>query len=531
MKKTVWHTAISAAGIAFIFISLSGCIRTLGNFGLTDQGLAQLDIPPVILIPGVKGSKLISTGNPPMILWGASSRNVLFHTFEDLALYPRTLNQGPWNEQRYLEAIDPIGKARPAGIMEEFVIGWQGLALYRYPVYKELIGVFENDPVRLPRGAMIFLFSYDWRLDNRVAAIRLAKKLSNYEIVYLEFQARLALGRQAQNQQLLRHCINGVKKPGPDIPKTCLARWKRLRVTGALDPEGNVRFTLVAHSMGGLVARYFVDGLGYKGRVNKLILLGSPNLGTMGALKAIVDGEFPESLTGTLGLHLFLKEETRKVYLSYGSIFQLLPRYPEAVTDRDGEDLGDRFGLGKKKVTAGAIGKWKRFFLPTSDQLSPYFPDLEGYLLFQLESARCFHAAINGSSLRCPNEEDRIGQIIHYLEGVERAPLNLPSRGQPVEPPVMLFGSYCYETLTEALIDGNELRFRDGNVWSAEQDILAGGDTSGDGRVPVKSLDNPGDERWEDTRFFLCEGHMELIKDRVFQYNLLRAVLRTFSRS
>ena len=405
------------------------------------------------------------------------------------------------------------------------------VSFYHYPVYKELIGVFENDPVRLPRGAMIFLFSYDWRLDNRVSAIRLARELANYETDYLEFQARLALGRLAQNQQLVRNCINGIKKSGPDIPKTCLARWKRLRETDVLDHEGNVRFTIVAHSMGGLVARYFVDGLGYKGRINRLILLGSPNLGTMGAMRAIVDGEFPESLTSTLGLHLFLKEDTRKVYLSYGSIFQLMPRYPDAVTDRDGEDLGERFGLGQKRVTSEAIGEWKRFFLPTADQLSHYFPDLEGYLLFQLESARCFHAAISGRSLRCPDEEDRIDQIIHYLEGVEHAPLDLPSKGQPLEPPVMLFGSYCYDTLTEALIDGNKVFFRDGNVWSKDQAILARGDTSGDGRVPVKSLDYPGDERWEDARFFLCEGHMELIKDRAFQYNLLRAVLRTASRS
>jgi pimeloyl-ACP methyl ester carboxylesterase len=359
----------------------------------------------------------------------------------------------------------------------------------------------------------------------------LAKKLANYEKDYLEFQARLALGRQAQNQQLLRQCLDGVKKPGYDIPKTCLARWKRLRETGALDPDGNVRFTLVAHSMGGLVARYFVDGLGYKGRINKLILVGSPNLGTMGALRAIVDGEFPESLTSTFGLHLFLKEDTLKVYLSFGSIFQLLPRYPEAVTDRDGEDLGERIGLGKKMATSEAIGEWERLFIPTADQLSPYFPDLDGYLLFQLESARCFHAAISGRFLRYPDEEDRIDQIIHYLEGVEHVPLDLPLKGHPLEPPVMLFGSYCYDTLTEALIDGNEVRFRDGNVWSSDQAILAGGDTSGDGRVPVKSLDYSGDERFEDTRFFLCEGHMAIIKDRAFQYNLLRAVLRTSSRS
>jgi pimeloyl-ACP methyl ester carboxylesterase len=47
----------------------------------------------------------------------------------------------------------------------------------------------------------------------------------------------------------------------------------RLRMT-------SVRYDLVCHSMGGLVAREYVEGEGYRGGVERLVMLGTPNTGS-----------------------------------------------------------------------------------------------------------------------------------------------------------------------------------------------------------------------------------------------------------
>lgn len=47
----------------------------------------------------------------------------------------------------------------------------------------------------------------------------------------------------------------------------------RLRMTG-------LRYDLLCHSMGGLVAREYVEGEGYRGGVERLVMLGTPNTGS-----------------------------------------------------------------------------------------------------------------------------------------------------------------------------------------------------------------------------------------------------------
>jgi pimeloyl-ACP methyl ester carboxylesterase len=518
--------------LLFIVLSLglSGCgaiqkpLFPFGEFEELGQSPTQLDFPPVIIIPGIKGSKLVRPDDPKTVLWGTSFGNTILHRFDDLALYPRPLIE-TWDDQHYLDTTDPIRRGRPTEVLEEFIVGLPGIAVYRFSVYKELVRVLERDPARLPRGKMFFLYAYDWRADNRLSAVRLAKALPRYENSYLEFQAGLALGRRASQNDLLEKCVQGVKRPSTDTPRACQTRWDRLRKTGALDSEGNVRFTLVAHSMGGLVSRYFIEGLGYKGRVNKLILFGTPNLGAMGSLRAIAEGEKPESLSAYLGLG-FDKEETRKIYLSFSSIFQLLPRYPGALTDAEGRDLAERFGLGKKSATPEVIKEWRRYFLPVSGQLQGYFPHLDAYLQFQLESARCFHEAIVHRAQRCPDEDTRILQITRYVEKAETTPAEMPPKGPPRDPPTVILGGNCYETLTEAQIDQDKVLFQGLTTLPTGSSVRTGAYLYGDGRVPIKSLDFPRDEKAGDATFLLCRDHTDIVKDKTLQYNLLRAIFK-----
>jgi pSer/pThr/pTyr-binding forkhead associated (FHA) protein len=102
--------------------------------------------------------------------------------------------------------------------------------------------------------------------------------------------------------------------------------------------------TLIAHSMGTLVSRYYVDQLGGEQHVERMILLGGPHFG---APKSIVNLAIEPSVLpfGLLGARI------REVLLTYPSVYQLLPEYPCAkdqhgeVVDflRDGSWLPDQY--------------------------------------------------------------------------------------------------------------------------------------------------------------------------------------------
>ena len=78
--------------------------------------------------------------------------------------------------------------------------------------------------------------------------------------------------------------------------------------------------TIIAHSMGSLVSRYYVDQLGGDKHVERLILLGGPHFG---APKPIVNIAIDAKVLpfGLLGAHI------RELLLSHPSFNQLLPDY------------------------------------------------------------------------------------------------------------------------------------------------------------------------------------------------------------
>ncbi|HUR34878.1 MAG TPA: FHA domain-containing protein [Vicinamibacterales bacterium] len=79
--------------------------------------------------------------------------------------------------------------------------------------------------------------------------------------------------------------------------------------------------TIIAHSMGCLVARYYVERLGGQARVSRVIYLGGPHAGTPYAFASLVQG--PDLLP--LG---FLNARLRDVLASLPSWYQILPTYP-----------------------------------------------------------------------------------------------------------------------------------------------------------------------------------------------------------
>ena len=125
----------------------------------------------------------------------------------------------------------------------------------------------------LKAGQNYFPFPYDWRLDNRVNARRLEQQAMAW-----------------------------------------LQQWRA--TSGAAD----ARLVLVGHSMGGLVARYFLECLGGWQHTRTLITLGTPHRGSLNAVDFLVHGM--KKGIGPLGLDL------SPLLRSLPSAYQLLPTYP-----------------------------------------------------------------------------------------------------------------------------------------------------------------------------------------------------------
>ncbi len=95
-------------------------------------------------------------------------------------------------------------------------------------------------------------------------------------------------------------CSMGYKK-GKDLFVACYPWWKNVRdipakyllpvVDKAKRANGTDAVVLICHSMGGLVARDYVQGGGYRDDVSQLIMLGTPNAGSANAYYAWEGGE------------------------------------------------------------------------------------------------------------------------------------------------------------------------------------------------------------------------------------------------
>jgi pimeloyl-ACP methyl ester carboxylesterase len=135
--------------------------------------------------------------------------------------------------------------------------------------------------LHLERGKNYFPFPYDWRLDNRVHARRLETQALDW-----------------------------------------LRKWQSS--SGATD----AKLILVGHSMGGLIARYFVEKLGGWKDTRALFTLGTPHRGSLNAVDFLVHGM--KKGIGPLGLDL------SPVLRSCPSVYQLLPIY-RCIEDGPGE--------------------------------------------------------------------------------------------------------------------------------------------------------------------------------------------------
>ncbi|MBN2358883.1 MAG: FHA domain-containing protein [Deltaproteobacteria bacterium] len=155
--------------------------------------------------------------------------------------------------------------------------------LIKLDAYNRLSEYLETGLLYTP-GENLFGFAYDWRRDLRHAARQLGEQIAIWE-------ERVDLSRG--------------------------------------------RFVIVAHSAGGLVARYYVERMGGRHHVDRLILMGCPNRGTLKTLAVMLGG---------VSLLPFgaRKERVREVMATFPAAYQLLPTEPQ-VYDVDGRAI-DLFG-------------------------------------------------------------------------------------------------------------------------------------------------------------------------------------------
>jgi hypothetical protein len=241
----------------------------------------------VVLLPGIMGSALAKGDEAVWDVSGGALGRAL-----------RTL--GGSLRELTLESDASTG----AGVAATHVLRDAHMlpGLWKVDGYSEL-SEFIQEKFEVSPGENFFEFAYDWRLDNRISARRLETAARDW-----------------------------------------LANWT------SPAPGTQPRLILIAHSMGGLVARYFLECLGGWEYTKTLITLGTPFRGSVKALDFLVNG-----VRKKLG-PLTLLELTDMVR-SFPSVHQLLPIYPcVGETEQTLERLTDIRELGEldmERVGAG----------------------------------------------------------------------------------------------------------------------------------------------------------------------------------
>lgn len=482
---------------------LVGSLVLLGGCNYVRQELGRLpspDLPavyqdslrnternPVIVIPGFGGTKLVRSTDEK-ILWGESfGGDVIDFASPDgvrgLALAPWNLPPNPTHRD-IAALLDDVIATAPLG-------SWRahsGVGEVEIDVYAELLSLLgqngyeaeelgASDPKRDTQSC--FTFVYDFRRDNAVNAAELGVFIA---------EARQVVQRRRASQGL---------------------------------PERPVRFDIVAHSMGGLIARYYlrygtkdvlddpegaeITWAGAKD-IDRLVLVAPPNFGTMVMLERMI--------LGRRLLPFFPKLEP--VHLaSIPASYQLLPRLKGSNENAPLVNLaGLPVDLDLYDGELWAARGWGPFAQSQDPYLQWLFP---------------------GEPERAGRRERMVEFMDAAFDRARRFAIALDRHAdRPPPSQVYLFAGDHRETLTKVIVD-----VRDGQL---ELIFESPGDSGplltapGDSRVSRASA--MADERslgaagpwltspvaWTST-IFITDSHLGMIKNPNFQDNLLHVLL------
>ncbi len=436
---------------------------------------------PVIFIPGILGSQLVNdeTGE---VVWPSAFRS----SVDGLTL-PVTPNLAANRDKLVARKI--VETAKFARLTPEVYVYHEVLkALHTYGGYVE--HDWDEPGVDGDHDAL-YVFPYDWRRDNVETARELIKRI--------------------------------------EILKRRLHR-----------PE--LRFNIVAHSMGGLIARYAArygdadlpsEGIApvptWAGAtaINKIIMFGTPNEGAADAFATLLNGY---SITAGLRRRIPLFNKlSREGVLTAPSIFQLLPhvmavRFLDENLQPVAIDLYDPATWRHYGWSPVADPDYRRRFVSgrTRADDAPFhggsLADLDGYFAAALHRAKRFHEA-----------------------------LDAPEENSPVL--LFAFGGDCEETLDAPVIlrdekkggwmtltSPREFRTPAGRRFSRQEVTLAMY-APGDGRVTRRSLlaetlaaQHRGNSLFDTAlpiayAVFGCDLHGDLQNNKTLQDNALTALV------
>jgi len=418
---------------------------------------------PIIFVPGVLGSRLIN-GDTGENVWV----NIRRSKDDDMRL-PMSPNLAANRDK--LVANQVLDKIKIIKYFPKISV-YQGVVdFFQTAGYKR--GDWENPTLDGAAGDhdTYYLFAYDWRRDNVESAAKLLQQID---------QLRRKLG-----------------KP-------------------------NLKFDILAHSMGGLVARYAAmygradltdnprpnwEGTKY---FNDVCLFGTPNEGAMEALDTMLNGLTFATFAGRRHLGVLNSE----VALSSPALFELLP-HGDSLNFYD-EDLQpmqvDIYDPATWKTYGWSAAFDERFrsTLSRSAQVQ-----MDNYFTAVLSRAKKFHIALAVKSPPPPS--------LYFFS----------------------YGSDCKSTLDGAVI------YKDGNGWKT----LTRGDSfrnsrgekiddkevkrvlysSGDGTVTKSSLMLQSLYTAEKggrlvgnaaAPFFACEDHASLLSNKIIQGSVLEQLLK-----
>jgi len=461
--------------IFFFVVCLNGCEfedKTPDLRGLYND-LAKNEDPdrnPVIVIPGVLGSRLseVETGS---VVWGALGIGLSNpKTAEEVRLISLPIEEG----KSFLDLKDNV---TAIGALDKIKLNFGSLSIevntYFNILYTLGVGGYRDDELG-ESGAIdygddhytCFQFAYDWRRD----LVEVAKQLHEYILEKRSY---------VQHEIEQRH---GIKNK-------------------------DVKFDIVAHSMGGLAIRYYLrygpadlpeDGtlpeLTWAGKefIDNVILIGTPNAGSIDTFRDLVEGTH---------LAKGLPKYESAIIGTMPSIYQILPRSrhkvlvdsskPEEALDIYDPDL------------------WKRMEWGLAD------PEQDKVLQILL-----------------PEEKDRKSRLRialdHQRKALHRAKAFAAALDVPAKIPdglslnLIAGDSIDTNAIVEVDMDNGDIKVNkkapgDGHVLrsSALLDERIGTDTIGRLKTPIP---------WTNVQF-LFNDHLGLTKDPAFTDNILFMLL------
>jgi pimeloyl-ACP methyl ester carboxylesterase len=419
---------------------------------------------PVIVIPGILGSELINSKTGETV-WPSA-----FRTSHDVLPISPNLeaNRDDLVPGKILETV------RLARVLPEVYVYRDLLeALRHYAGFRE--GNWENPGLDGDHDTF-YVFPYDWRRDNVANARELVQRM--------------------------RRLKDRLQRP-------------------------DLKFNIVAHSMGGLIARYAAmygdadlppDDVAMRptwqgaAHISKIVMIGTPNEGSTDAFATLVEGySITEGLRRRVPL---LNKLTAEDAARTPSVFQLMPH-------RGATKFLDE-NLQPLQIDLYDVEVWKRYGWGAlnSTEFRHHFDgnseDLDAYLAATLKRARRFQEA---------------------LDAVVDS-----------EAPVVLLaiGGDCEETLSAPVILRDEKRNRwltlirpreyrtSAGVKMSKKDVTKAMYAPGDGRVTRASLlgENLIKSRDRVTGFTLsryaifgCDLHGQLPRNKTLQDNALTAIV------